>query len=128
MDKIGIVVAMEEEKDAVKNLMKDIELEESYELDFYKGKIENKKCILVQSGVGKVNAARTTQILIDKYKVNKVINVGAAASKNASGAMQTLSSILCALAGAALSALSLSQVFDIKHRALLSKYDAQPEK
>ncbi len=54
--------------------------------------------------------------------------VGAAASKNASGAMQTLSSILCALAGAALSALSLSQVFDIKHRALLSKYDAQPEK
>lgn len=80
MDKIGIVVAMEEEKDAVKNLMKDIELEESYELDFYKGKIENKKCILVQSGVGKVNAARTTQILIDKYKVSKVINVGAAAS------------------------------------------------
>ena len=54
--------------------------------------------------------------------------VGAAASKNDSGAMQTLSSILCALAGAALSALSLSQVFDIKHRALLSKYDAQPEK
>ena len=80
MDKIGIVVAMEGEKDAVKNLMKDIELEESYELDFHKGKIENKKCILVQSGVGKVNAARTTQILIDKYKVNKVINVGAAAS------------------------------------------------
>ncbi len=53
--------------------------------------------------------------------------VGAAASKNASGAVQTVSSVLCALAGAALSALSLSQVFDIKHRALLSKYGAEPE-
>lgn len=82
MDKIGIVVAMEEEKNAVYKLMKDIELEESYELDFYKGKIQGKRCILVQSGVGKVNAARTTQILIDKYKVNRVINVGAAASIN----------------------------------------------
>ena len=82
MNKIGIVVAMEEEKNAVQELMKDIELEESYELDFYKGKIQDIKCILVQSGVGKVNAARTTQILIDKYKVNRVINVGAAASIN----------------------------------------------
>ena len=82
MDKIGIIVAMEEEKNAVKNIMKDLELEEIYELDFFKGKINDKKCILVQSGVGKVNAARTTQILIDKYKVNKVINVGAAASIN----------------------------------------------
>ncbi len=82
MDKIGIVVAMEEEKDAVYELMQDVELEESYELDFYKGKIQDKKCVLVQSGVGKVNAARTTQILIDKFKVNKVINVGAAASIN----------------------------------------------
>ena len=82
MDKIGIVVAMEEEKNAVQELMEDFELEESYELDFYKGKIQGKKCILVQSGVGKVNAARTAQILIDKYKVNRVINVGAAASIN----------------------------------------------
>ena len=82
MDKIGIVVAMEEEKDAVYNLMEDAELEESYELNLYKGKIQGKKCILVQSGVGKVNAARTTKILVDKYKVNRVINVGASASIN----------------------------------------------
>ncbi len=82
MEKIGIVVAMDEEESAVKEYMQDIKLEESYELDFYKGKIQGKDCVLVQSGVGKVNAARTTQILIDKYKVNKVINVGAAASIN----------------------------------------------
>lgn len=82
MEKIGIIVAMEEEKNAVQELMEDFKLEESYELDFYKGKIQGKKCILVQSGVGKVNAARTAQILIDKYKVNRVINVGAAASIN----------------------------------------------
>lgn len=80
MDKIGIVVAMEEEKNAVQEMMKGIDLEECYELDFYKGKIEGIKCILVQSGVGKVNAARTTQILISKFKVDKIINVGTAAS------------------------------------------------
>ena len=82
MDKIGIVVAIKEKKNAVQELMKDVDLEECYELDFYKGKIQGKKCVLVQSGVGKVNAARTTQILIDKYKVDRVINVGAAASIN----------------------------------------------
>ena len=82
MDKIGIIVAMEEEQNAVKNLMKDIELEEIYELDFYRGKFKDKKCVLVQSGVGKVNAARTTQILINKYKVDRIINVGSAASIN----------------------------------------------
>lgn len=82
MDKIGIVVAMEEEKNAVYKLMKDIELEESYELDFYKGKIQGKRCILVQSGVGKVNAARTTQILVDNFDLDFVINAGSAGAVN----------------------------------------------
>lgn len=52
--------------------------------------------------------------------------LGALASKNASGAVQALSTVLCAAAGAALSALSLSQIFDIKHRTLLVKFNAQP--
>ncbi len=82
MQKIGIIVAMEEEEEAIEELMKDISKEEVYNLTFCKGKIQNQKCVLVQSGIGKVNAARTTQIMIDKYKVNTVINVGAAGSIN----------------------------------------------
>jgi len=32
--------------------------------------------VLVEAGVGKVNAARTTQILIDNFEVDAIINVG----------------------------------------------------
>ena len=38
------------------------------------------KCFLVESGMGKVNAARSTQILIDKMNVDIILNVGVAGS------------------------------------------------
>ena len=38
--------------------------------------------MLVEAGVGKVNAARTTQILIDNFEVDAIINVGSAAASN----------------------------------------------
>lgn len=75
---IGIIAAVNKEMTAIKNTMKNIEEEKIYDLNFIKGFIENKECVLVECGVGKVNAARTTQILIDKYGVNYVINVGSA--------------------------------------------------
>lgn len=78
MKKIGIVVAMDEERDAIKKIMQDIEVEQIYNLEFEKGKIEKRECILVKSGVGKVNAARTTQVLIENFDVECIINVGAA--------------------------------------------------
>ncbi len=76
--KIGIIFAMEEE---LKELLKFIKLEKEYqiyELKFYEGKIENKKVILVQSGIGKVNSARCCQILIDNAKVNYIFCIGVA--------------------------------------------------
>ena len=38
--------------------------------------------MLVESGIGKVNAARTTQILIDNFYIDAIINVGSAGSTN----------------------------------------------
>ncbi len=81
-EKIGIITAMQEELDAIKLKMTNIIEEKIYELIFYKGKIEKKDCILVKCGVGKVNAARTTQILINKYDISKIINVGSAGGVN----------------------------------------------
>lgn len=78
MKKVGIVVAMDEECEAVENIMENTERKEVCELEFIIGKIEEKKCILVKSGVGKVNAARTTQILVDYFKVDYILNLGAA--------------------------------------------------
>lgn len=82
MKKLGIVVAMEEEKEAILNIIEDLEIKEIYDLRFYKGKINKKECIIVQSGVGKVNAARTTQVLLDHFKVDLVINIGVAGAVN----------------------------------------------
>ena len=62
--------------------MIEIEEKEVYELTFFEGKINNKNVVLVESGVGKVNAARTTQILIDNFKVEAIINVGSAGCAN----------------------------------------------
>lgn len=73
---------MQEEFEEIKNIMEDIEKEQLYELCFIKGKIKKTQCILVKCGVGKVNAARTAQILIDKFKISYVINVGAAGALN----------------------------------------------
>ena len=74
MKQIGILVAMEEELEAVKKEMKEIKKKTIYELEFFVGKIQEKMCILVKCGVGKVNAARTTQIMIDKFDIDYIMN------------------------------------------------------
>lgn len=78
MKKIGIIVAMDEEREAISNIMTNIDVKQIYNLKFLVGKIKGKECVLVKSGVGKVNAARTTQILINNFDIGYVINLGAA--------------------------------------------------
>lgn len=82
MKEIGIIVAMDEEREAIINIMTDIKVEQIYNLRFLKGKIQGKNCILVKSGIGKVNAARTTQIMLQKFEVQYIINLGAGGSIN----------------------------------------------
>ena len=77
---IGIIVAEEKELNAVKDIMESIEEINIYEKVFYKGLIENKNVVVVKSNVGKVNSARSSQMLIDKFNPSLVINVGTAGS------------------------------------------------
>ena len=78
MEKVGIIFAMEEELLALKEYL-DLEKEyDIFNLKFYEGKINGINCVLVESGIGKVNAARTTQILIDNIKVDYIFNIGVA--------------------------------------------------
>lgn len=81
---IGIIAAEEEEMLAIKKYMKNIKEKNIFNLTFYIGSIENNKCILVKCGVGKVNAARTTQVLIDNFDLNYVVNIGSAGAVNPS--------------------------------------------
>ncbi|MBE6062803.1 MAG: 5'-methylthioadenosine/adenosylhomocysteine nucleosidase [Clostridium butyricum] len=75
---IGIIAAMTEELEI---LLKDISLEEKKtkaNMTFHKGTLYGKNVIAVVCGIGKVNSAVCTQILISEYNVDKVINVGVA--------------------------------------------------
>ena len=49
-----------------------------YDLIFYEATLNNQNIILTESGIGKTNAARTTQILIDYYKPKAIFNIGVA--------------------------------------------------
>ena len=78
MKKIGIVLAMKEELESIRKYLKNERKITIFNLDFYDGYICDTNCVLVECGVGKVNAARTTQILIDNLKVDMIINIGVA--------------------------------------------------
>ena len=82
MNKIGIIAAMDEEMQAIKNRMNGIQEKKIYNLVFYEGIINNKEYVLVKCGIGKVNAARTVQIMIDNYNLDYIINVGSAGAIN----------------------------------------------
>ena len=79
---IGIIVAMDEEREAIQNFLKEVEIKQIYNLRFLIGTIGKRKCVLIKSGVGKVNAARATQILIDNFELDCIINVGVAGAIN----------------------------------------------
>ena len=82
MKYIGIIVAMDEERQEILDLMTDTEVKQIYNLRFITGKIQKRNCVLIKSGIGKVNAARTTQILLDNFDIEFVINAGAAGAIN----------------------------------------------
>lgn len=82
MNNIGIIGAMDEEVDILVNLMEVNEVIEKASLKFYKGKLENKDVVVVRCGIGKVNSALCTQILISEFNVEAVVNTGVAGALN----------------------------------------------
>ena len=79
---VGIIVATEQEMKRTKLLMHNPTERKYNNLSFWEGKINEKDVILVKCGIGKVNAARTTQVLIDKFKIDYIVNLGAAGAVN----------------------------------------------
>ena len=78
MKNIGIIVAMQEEYNEIIKIMNNTVRGNVYNIEYIKGIIGDNNIIIVMSGVGKVNAARTTQIIIDKFDLDFIINVGSA--------------------------------------------------
>ena len=80
---IGIIGAMEEEVSLLKEEMEIKETVEYATMTFCKGVLCGKDVVIVRSGIGKVNAAACTQILVDKFNVDVLVNTGVAGSLDA---------------------------------------------
>ena len=81
--KLGIIGAMAVEVAALKENMQDMTTIQKAGMEFYEGKLEGLHAVVVQCGVGKINAAMCTQILIDCFCVTHVVNTGIAGSLSA---------------------------------------------
>lgn len=80
---VGIICAMELELQGLIDIIKTESTMEKSGTIFYKGKIGNTDVVLVQCGIGKVSAAICTQMLIDFYSPDMIINSGVAGALSA---------------------------------------------
>ena len=78
--KLGIIGAMAVEIATLKENMVDIKQTERTGMIFYEGKLRGVEAVVVQSGIGKINASICTQILCDCFGVTHVVNTGIAGS------------------------------------------------
>lgn len=76
--KFGIIGAMDIEIQHLCSIMQEKKESTISHLTFFEGKINDKSCVVVQSGIGKVNAALCAQLLIIKFDVTHIINTGIA--------------------------------------------------
>ena len=83
MTKLGIIGAMKIEIETLKESLEGMVTSCRTGMEFYEGTLEGTDVVIVQCGVGKVNAAMCAQILCDCYGVTHLINTGIAGSLNA---------------------------------------------
>ncbi|WNF24658.1 5'-methylthioadenosine/S-adenosylhomocysteine nucleosidase [Mesobacillus jeotgali] len=76
--RVGIIGAMDEEVDLLRSKLEDREDTILAGSEFYQGKIDSLEVVLLKSGIGKVNAALGTALLIEKFEPNVIINTGSA--------------------------------------------------
>ena len=80
---LGIIGAMDTEVAKLKEVMEDVSITKAASMEFYEGRLNGARAVVVKAGVGKVNAACCTQALIDHFPVSCVINTGIAGSLKA---------------------------------------------
>lgn len=77
---VGIIGAMDIEIALLRGKLELIREEEHAGFKYYICKHKNLKIIIASCSIGKVNAACCTQIMIDKFNVDNIINTGIAGS------------------------------------------------
>ncbi len=76
--RIGIIGAMEEEVIILRDNINNEQVSVIAGCEFTEGSLHGVEVVLLKSGIGKVNAAMSTSILLDRFDVDYVINTGSA--------------------------------------------------
>ena len=77
---LGIIGAMSQEVAKLKEKMDHVTVDKAAGMEFFCGAIDGRDVVVVRSGIGKVNAAVCSQILVDRYHVTAIVNTGIAGS------------------------------------------------
>jgi len=75
---IGIIGAMAQEVAILKELIAVERVEKHLHVEFTVGTLQGKEVVLLESGIGKVNVAIATTLLLEKFDIKTVINTGSA--------------------------------------------------
>lgn len=81
--KTGIIGAMKEEVDSLKSALTKLKTSTIAGMEFCEGKLDGKSVVVVQCGIGKVNAGICANTLVHTYGVDRIINTGVAGSLDA---------------------------------------------
>lgn len=76
--KIAVIGAMEQEVEQLRATLEHPKTEMIANSEYTTGTYKGKEVILLKSGIGKVNAAMTTTVLLHTFKPDVVINTGSA--------------------------------------------------
>lgn len=79
---VAIIGAMEEEVVLLQAKLENKDVKVIKNLEVYTGLLNGKEVAVVKCGIGKVNAALCTQMLIDNFDIESVINTGVAGGLN----------------------------------------------
>lgn len=78
MKRIGIIGAMAQEVARLADMLEDRETRTHVGSTFHQGRLHGVEVVVLQSGIGKVNAAIGTTLLMDMYQPEAIINTGSA--------------------------------------------------
>ena len=80
MKKLGIIGAMELEVETLQKQLQGVQVTQNAGSTFYEGVLEGMPVVVVQCGIGTVNAALCVQMLCDCFGVTHLVNTGIAGS------------------------------------------------
>ena len=78
----AIIGAFDEEVQIIENEMQSKQIQTIIGMKFLVGKLKGRSIVLAQTGVGKVNAAMTTTLILDHFQPTEVIFTGIAGGLN----------------------------------------------